>query len=421
MSSVLSKLVSRSTRHLASTFSTPSFDFSRFSHDPRSRRGRRWDFNPLMFAVFFGLLANRGSLRGAEDLTEWGGPLMRRFVKGRVPDSTLYDLVSKLGPEGLREQLHAQVYDLWRAKSLEPVGLPCSVVAIDGKTALSGPGHQGPDPAVCQVSHPKDRPASWQLRVVRSCLISAAGNPAIDQVAIPASTNEMGIFPEVFASLEAAYGARLEVYSMDSGYCSLGNASLVHTRLKGYIFVLKQNQPELLREAERVLGHEQVPERSSEWEAYKGGQVRYHLWRSTQMAGYLEWKHLEQVWRVDREVRKGGQRSVETRYFVTNVHRGRFTPQQTLEVVRRHWMIENGCNWTLDVIWDEDTKAWCTKGQAIEVLGLLRLMAYNVVARLRCRYLKGKAKRAWRWWTNLAERVLTSVRTERDEEEAPGI
>src|SRR5262249_8696201 len=65
-----------------------------------------------------------------------------------------------------------------------------------------------------------------------------------------------------------------------------------------------------------------------------------------------------------------------------------------------HWAIENHCNWTVDVIWDEDTKAWCGQGVGIQVLGLLRLMAYNLVSWLRCRYLRTREqtraeKRRW--------------------------
>jgi hypothetical protein len=406
----ISKLLDRASRFLQRTLSKPAWDFSRFVSDPRSHHGRRWKLNPLMTALLFGLVTNRRSLRAVEELTEWEGRWVRATIGGRAPDTTLYDLLSGLGPEGLREQLHAQVYSLWRSKALEPVGLPCSVAAIDGKTLLSGRGDQGPDPEVCQVSHPENRAAYWQLRAVRSCLISAAGCPAIDQLAIAAQTNEMGTFPKVFASLEAAYGVLIETYSMDSGYCSLENASLVADATKGYIFVLKENQPELLAEAERLLGRKRSPECSTEWEPYRGKQVCYHLYRSSEIAGYLRWTHLEQVWRVDRELRiAGGPSSIERRYLLTNVHRGRLSPRQTLEVVRRHWMIENGANWTVDVIWDEDTKAWCTKGHAIEVLGLLRLMAYNLVTQLRSRYLRvPPQKRPWRWW---CEQVLFQVLT----------
>ena len=56
----------------------------------------------------------------------------------RIPDSTRYDFVGKFSGDEvaeLRTQLHAQVRTDWRSKSLEPVGLPCGVVAVDNAGA----------------------------------------------------------------------------------------------------------------------------------------------------------------------------------------------------------------------------------------------------------------------------------------------
>jgi repressor of nif and glnA expression len=51
---------------------------------------------------------------------------------------------------------------------------------------------------------------------------------------------------------------------------------------------LKGNQPELLREARRVLGTQTHPELSSHGEKYQGNQIRYHLYRTTEMEAYLD-------------------------------------------------------------------------------------------------------------------------------------
>src|SRR5206468_2224000 len=101
----------------------------------------------------------------------------------------------------------------------------------------------------------------------------------------------------------------------------------------------------------------------------------------------------------------------ENRDYVTNLHWGRFKPAQILRVVRAHWGIENNCNWTLDVIWDEDTKVWCGQGMGIRVLGLLRLMADNLVSLWRCRYLRQRderaaAKRRWKEWCDVIWLVI---------------
>jgi hypothetical protein len=108
------------------------------------------------------------------------------------------------------------------------------------------------------------------------------------------------------------------------------------------------------------------------------------------------------VWRVEQEIRRGrtGQIEREPRYSRTNLHRGRLKAEQILDLVRAHWAIENHGNWTLEVIWAEDSQVWCGQGVGLQVLGLLRLMAYNLVSLWRYRYLRRREqtraeKRRW--------------------------
>lgn len=414
MTKPMRKLLARAGHFLGRMVKKPAWNFNHFVRDPRQRQGRRWPFAVLMQTLLRGFLTNRSSLRNVETLSELSG-------RRRVPDTTLYDLLGQFTAAeeaGLRHQLQAQAKSAWRRKALAPVGLPCGVAAIDNKTLWSGAPAAAHDPAA-QVIHPKDRPAYATLRAVRTVLISAASQPALDQVIIPAATNESGLFKEVFPVLEANFGAFIEVYSMDAGFCSLANANQVAAAQKGYLFALKENQPELYREAERVLGALVVPEVSTEWECYQGKRVRYHLSRTKELAGYLDWSHLEQVWRIEKEIvgPKTGVVEREPHYYVTNLPWGRLKPQQILRVVRGHWGIENHCNWTMDVIWDEDSKVWCGHHVAIRILGLLRLMAYNLVAHLRCRYQERRAAQAaccrrWQEWCDFLFLVLTGRREE---------
>lgn len=66
------------------------------------------------------------------------------------------------------------------------------------------------------------------------------------------------------------------------------------------------------------------------------------------------------------------------------------------------------------MIWDEDSKVWCGQGVAIRLLGLLRLMASNIVGQLRCRYQERRGareavKRGWQPWCELLVQVLMAV------------
>ena len=48
--------------------------------------------------------------------------------------------------------------------------------------------------------------------------------------------------------------------------------------------------------------------------------------------------------------------------------------------------------WTLDVQWREDGLAWCTQGRAVETLGYLRAMAYNLMQLARRRHLRERRR-----------------------------
>jgi hypothetical protein len=242
--------------------------------------------------------------------------------------------------------------------------------------------------------------------VVRAVLVSAAARVCIDETPIPADTNDMGVFGSFFRDLVGTYGGTelFEVVTADAGFCSESNARLVDEAGYGYVFALKDNQPELYREAKRLLeadAETRKPDARSAWVREKGRMVQRRLWRTTEIAGWLEWSHLRQVWLV-RKVRKdkdGSEHVVEDRYFVTNLPTGRLQPMHILELVRRHWAVENDCFWTADTQWEEDAGRWVRKGNGLMVCSLLRMIAYNIVALLRSVHLKAKHKRTQPWKT----------------------
>jgi predicted transposase YbfD/YdcC len=224
-------------------------------------------------------------------------------------------------------------------------------------------------------------------------LTSAQAKPCLDQVSIGAKTNEVASFGAFFDDLMAGYGAGdlFEIVTMDAGMVSRANADRIHAANKAYVMALKDTQPELVREARRRLGnHQRKPDFETEVEIYKGRRVQRRLYRTTDMAGYNDWSHLRQVWRVEQETRDGEGKLVERedRYFLSSVPAGRLTAAQILLVVRGHWGIENDCFWTLDTQWREDAVPWCSQGLAVEVLSWLRLMAYNLLQFARRAHLR---------------------------------
>lgn len=359
--------------------------------DPRDRRGRRWQFEMLMDGLFDGMLAGCRTLRDLEALTDEMGDAERARVPRRIPDTTLYELVPRLGVEQLRGKLHQQVRTLGRAKSFEPQDLPCGVLSIDGK-GIGALNHDAGGRA--QKAHSAhDGTPYWLSRVLRAVVTSAPSKPCVDQLPVPPETNEMGTFEAFFNDLVRAYGRGdlFEIVTTDAGFTSKHNADLVHAADKAYVLALKYTQPELHAEAERLLRSKtsKAPDAETPWEKVQGRTVHRRLYRTSEIAGFHDWAHLQQAWLVVQETQHpDGRVDIEERFFLTSLRPGRLTAAQSLRVVRGHWGIENDCFWSLDMQWGEDALPWCTTGQAVEVLGLLRLMAYNLLQLARKRHLR---------------------------------
>ncbi len=373
-------------RHLKS----PTYSWGEVS-DPRKARGKRWKMRELMNALLMGFVSGCGSLRQVERLTKGVGKFGRSYVSRRVPDTTLTDLIPELSVTELREQNIIQVKGSWRKKELKPVGLPCGVVTVDGK-GLGSLGHSAEGTA--QLTHREDGSEYYLARVFRAVLTSAESRPCIDQMSIGAKTNEVADFIPFYDSLLKSYGDNndlFEIVDVDAGMTSKANADRIHESLKAYVMALKDNQPELIREAERVLGNRRKSEAETPWERYQGKRIQRRLFVTYEMAGYHDWGHLKQVWRVEQTTEyPDGKIEKEQRYFLSSLHQGRLKPEQILLVVRGHWRVENDCFWSLDVQWNEDSAPWCRTGRSTEILSWVRLMAYNLVQKIRRRHMRKK-------------------------------
>jgi len=377
--------------------------------DPRDPRGIRWSLGVQLRALWFALLVGASTIRQVESMTEDLGTARRRNGRrDRLPDSTLEYVLPDMAWSPLRDKLVGQVHDMHRTKALDPVGLPIGVLAVDGKALGSYDNDAG---GFGQRNLREDGSPYWLVRVLRGVLVTAPTKPCVDQQPIAATTNDMGAFPSFFDGVMTAYGRSdmFEVVSMDAGFTSLDNATRVDTAHKAYWMGLKNNQPELIAEARRLLqprtdpatgAYRVAPEAETPWERHKGLRIRRQLWRTTAMTGCNGWMHLRQVVLVRQTTEDpSGLKPpvVEDRYFLTNLVPGRLDGSQLLVLTRMHWGIENNCFGTLDVQWLEDSRLCCRQGNAPLVLGLLRVMAYNVLGWLRGRHLRSDANRAMSW------------------------
>ncbi len=381
-----------------------------FEHitDPRDRRGRRWKLEALLSMALVSMALLARSLRRAEQLSEdlcSNKLLRRRGIRRRVPDSTLGEALATVAPAELLDELHRQVKTEHRRKALRPELLPVGVVAIDGKTpaVLAEPAN----PYFCQKQSGGDTsPERYLYRVLNASLVSSASAACIQQMPIPEWTNEIGAFKAFFEQLVAAYGRSkmFEVVTSDAGVISREHAAWLDEQGFGYVVALKDNNPTLEREARGLLQslaeHEPHVAEDDGWELDSSrGWVKRQLWTSSELAGWLDWKHLRQVWLVRvwaRKTKHAEPELLEDRLYATNLTTGHaIRGKKILTLVRAHWRVENALHGTLDNQMREDEPWWVRRGYGLINTGLLRAMAYNVLAIARAVHLRAHRTIAW--------------------------
>ena len=378
--------------------------------DPRSKRGRKWPVATLVRTILVGLLSGTRSLKETERLSNDLGCAMRRKLRitRRVPDTTMRELVMRLPLGSVLPLLHGQIRAAGRKKQLAPVGLPCGVLAIDGKCATTDI-----DDGVYAQRQGDGR---FSVRTMTCSLVSAAGAPVIHLTPVPHETNEMGVFQSVLREVVAAYGSGelFGLVSGDAGMTGKENAGFIHHELKlGYLLALKANQPNLFDEAMHLLG--ELPRALAQARTRERLGSKRHIrrvWLACADDGVNEWDHARTFVRVQYEIKTtdGEVLSTFDRYFISNEKPGRFTPDQWLAVVRMHWRVENDNHKTLDVVLGEDDHPWIRDPRGMLVLQVLRRIACNALNALRLITLKPKTATGVRPRLTEWSRLLGSLR-----------
>lgn len=352
--------------------------------DPR-RYERGWSFCELLSAVMNGMLVGCKSLRELEFLTAAAGR--------RVPDTTVWDLLVQIDAEPLDEELAKQVKEANRLHELDNAELPIRLTAIDGKTIAATKYKVDK----YSINRSQKGCSKYVQHVLRAFHTSSSLKLLMGQEHVPVGTNEKGIFPAFLDKLVGLYGRTnlLEVFSLDAGFTSIKNAQAIVDRGLFYIMALKDPRVHTITRKTKEKFESRQKADKTEVEHAHGKQITRSLYR-TPAPKVKGWHHATEVWWIRKEsIDSQGKVSVENRYYATNLPRQRLSDKQVLKAVRLHWSIENNANWVLDTAWKEDTKTWCNK--ALEVLSLMRMMAYNIVARFKLRRLRRAKTCGWTW------------------------
>jgi predicted transposase YbfD/YdcC len=203
----------------------------------------------------------------------------------------------------------------------------------------------------------------------------------LGQMAVDDKSNEITGIPKL---LEILYleGA---IVTIDAMGCQKKIAEKVREKGADYIFAVKDNQPHLLEDIKELFDkHAENPEPESSYTSHEeenNGHGRKET-RSCIVLSDLEgirgvggWKDAKRVALVFRQRWEGEKYSEETAYYLGS-YDGH--AKDYLAYSRKHWGIENGQHYTLDVTFREDDNR-TRKGNGQENLALVRRIALSLL------------------------------------------
>ena len=378
--------------------------------DHRGAKGQLWKAAQLLNSTLLGLVTGCEGFKGVEAMTATMSPAMRKAtgIDRRVPDSTLRDYLAELPEAEVREMLQSQVKELHYRKTLPQYAAahaPITMCAIDGKYGLAE--HKATSRELYPHFQPKPqlsdkRRIKGEVRVISVSLVSGAAPFFLDAVPVRGNTNEMGMFPEVLASLLREWKAcgLVDLLSVDAGSVSKDHAEAVDRAGLLYLMAVKGSQKELHAELVRQLGLGDSACADYHFdEPYQGHRVVTSVWVTDRIAGWNDWQHLRLGIRVERRTlgRDGEPDKHEDRYFATNALPSRLTPHQWHQVVRNHWLVENQCHCVLDVSFQEDRHPWSRDPHLKLIVALLRRLAFNLVSTFRGVHMRSEKNRNMPW------------------------
>lgn len=349
--------------------------------DPRRVHNQRHRHHGLLSVLAAAFACGRTCLRRVEDFAaDLSAPVRRRLgLRGGLSDTTLYRLLAKQDVKGLRETAWKKLKELFEGKVIRNDLFRIGVLSCDGKSlwASSRTTVEGAK----TLADPKHGVVTSMLMSARAVLTSSSIRPCLDSEIIGKDTGESPAFRKLFPRVVKQFGRHFKIVTGDAGLPCSENAALVVRAKKHYLFTLGQNLHRLFRLVSTRLEMVPVKARAAEWR--DGERIERELCTLTvNDADELRMPGIKQVWKLRQTVtREERVVSEKVRYFVSSIPPRFLTPTEQLALVRLHWGIENGHNWTMDVALEEDDRQPCQLSRdAIEVVGWLRIIGYNILS-----------------------------------------
>ena len=359
-------------------------------HDSRHARGLRYGLVTLLIYIVLAKLAGQDRVTGIAQWVKHRQVTLAEalhLLKPRAPCVNTYRTI--LGEVLQIEEFEQVVHDFFAA---QPKAGQSVVIALDGKT-LRGTIPTG----------------QLHGRHLLAAYLPAEGW-VLCQVEVDQNENEITAAPRVLKCLDL----RDKVVTGDAMFAQRELSVQIVDAGGDYIWTVKDNQATLRQDIETlfqpeviVKGFSPTPKalRTAQTIGKQHGRAEQRtLTASSDLKGYLEWPTAEQVFKLERHIKRiaDGKITDEVVYGLTSLTAQQASPVQLLSMVRAHWGIENGLHYRRDETLRED---WChlKKGEAPRamaainnlIIGLVRRLGYTNLAEAR-RYFDAHPNEAQR-------------------------
>jgi predicted transposase YbfD/YdcC len=315
--------------------------------DPRSPINIK---HPLVSVVVIAMMAVLAGANGPTAIARWAQHkaeflLQALSLPNGVPCKDVFrSVLSLLKPQAFQTCFGAWLSSLRAGAQAQAVaeGKPVDkpIFAVDGKTS--------------RRSH--DRAKGLGALHTVSVWASELGL-SLGQVACAEKSNEITAIPELLRLVDI----QGTIITIDAMGTQKAIAAQIIDGKADFVLALKGNQ-ETLHQA--VIDHidEQIDN------DFVGAKARHHLTKEeghgreeirsycqmpvpADLPGLELWKGLKSIGMATLFCVRDGKETIETRYYISSLDVG---VKQFARAVRSHWGIENGCHWSLDMIYRED-------------------------------------------------------------------
>ena len=342
--------------------------------DRRHARGLRYPLPVALVLVILAKLAGEQEPRGIAQWVALRQALLYealRFERDTVPHPTTYSRILGNALDVAELQQTCTAFLLQAAAAT-----PAVEINLDGKT-LRGTIPTG---------------QTQGLHLLAAYLPDAG--IVLMQMEVSSKENEIVAAPRLLKSVDL----QGKIVTGDAMFTQRELSEQIVAAGGEYVWTVKDNQPGLRADIEALFAIEEgqtalKPMATDFQEAVSldkahGRLERRRLTSSAMLAGEVAWPHLQQVFKLEREIEQlsTGKRRSEVSYGITSLNRQEADAERLQGVKRKHWEIENGLHYRRDWSLREDYCRLKT-GHAAQAMAILNNLVVGLVRKAGFQYL----------------------------------